>query len=58
MYNIFHVILMLHNVLHARKMLHSGRCPTGLTIDTFEERGFSEQNRPPSVSPLFVTVPG
>ncbi|OXA58616.1 putative gamma-glutamyltransferase YwrD [Folsomia candida] len=36
----------------------SGRCPSGVSISTFEDRGFSEQNRPPSVNPLFITVPG
>ncbi len=38
--------------------LCSGRCPAELSISTFEELGFSESNRPPSVNPLFITVPG
>ncbi|ODM99050.1 putative gamma-glutamyltransferase YwrD [Orchesella cincta] len=36
----------------------SGRCPKGLSIPVFESLGYSETNRPPSTSPLFITVPG
>ncbi|KAG4072393.1 hypothetical protein HA402_004325 [Bradysia odoriphaga] len=36
----------------------SGRCPSDLSIDTFKNLGYNEQNRPSSLSPLFITVPG
>ncbi|CAG7830614.1 unnamed protein product [Allacma fusca] len=36
----------------------SGRCPSGLSIDKLEELGYSEENRPVSSSPLWITVPG
>ncbi|XP_037024635.1 glutathione hydrolase-like YwrD proenzyme [Bradysia coprophila] len=36
----------------------SGRCPSNLSIETFENLGYNEQNRPSTRSPLFITVPG
>ncbi|KAG4072409.1 hypothetical protein HA402_004341 [Bradysia odoriphaga] len=36
----------------------SGRCPANLSIETFENLGYNEQNRPSTRSPLFITVPG
>ncbi|KAJ6649889.1 Glutathione hydrolase-like YwrD proenzyme [Pseudolycoriella hygida] len=36
----------------------SGRCPLNQSIATFENLGYSEENRPPTTHPLFITVPG